>query len=119
MIFAAVCVVAVIVIAYGMMRALRPELYPGEGLVEGTWSDLERALLHFDFGGACMFVGCPPIRDLWLRGYGADLWLLGGGFVIGIAGGVTGGVWCAMRPRTLSARMLEAAAMLLYRSRRW
>lgn len=114
MIFAAVCVVAVAVIAYGMMRVLRPELYPGEGLLEGTWSDLDRALLHFELGGACMFVGCPPIRDLWLRGYGADLWLLAGAFVIGIGGGVAGGVWCAMRPRTLSARLLEAAAMLLY-----
>jgi peptide/nickel transport system permease protein len=113
-IFAAACVVAVVVIAYGMMRVLRPELYPGEGLLEGTWSDLDRTLLHFEFGGACMFVGCPPIRDLWMRGYGADLWLLGGAFVIGIAGGVAGGVWCAMRPRTLSARLLEAGAMLLY-----
>lgn len=114
MIFAAACFVAVVVIAYGMMRVLRPELYPGEGLLEGVWSDLDRTLLHFEFGGACMFVGCPPIRDLWLRGYGADLWLLVGAFVIGIPLGVAGGVWCAMRPRKRSARLLEAGAMLLY-----
>jgi hypothetical protein len=68
-IFAAAVIVAVVVIAYGMMRALRPDLYPGEGLLEGVRADLDAKLLHFEFGGACMFVGCPPIRDLWLRGY--------------------------------------------------
>jgi peptide/nickel transport system permease protein len=61
-----------------------------------------------------MFRGCPKVRDLWARGYAADLWLLAGGVLVGVAGGVGAGVWCATRPRSHSARALEAAAMLAF-----
>jgi peptide/nickel transport system permease protein len=96
------------------MRVLRPEDYGGTGVITGLRSDLDRVLLHFDFGEACMFRGCPKVRDLWARGYEADLWLLGGGLLTGIVGGVGAGVWCATRPRTAGARALEAAAMLAF-----
>jgi peptide/nickel transport system permease protein len=96
------------------MRALRPEEYAGTGLMPGLGHDLDRSLLHFDFGEACMFAGCPKIRDLWARGYAADLWLLGGGLLFGVLGGIGAGVWCATRWRSPGARALEAAAMLAF-----
>ena len=96
------------------MRALRPEEYPGTPFWSGLGHDLDRSLLHFNFGEACMFRGCPEVRDLWARGYAVDLWLLGGGLLFGVLGGVAAGVWCATRPRTRGARALEAAAMLAF-----
>jgi peptide/nickel transport system permease protein len=106
--------VTVAVVDYGMVRALRPDLSAGQGIVGGVVDDVERALLHLDFGEACMFAGCPAIHDLWTRGLAADLWLLGGALVIGIGAGVAGGLVCAARRRTFAARLLEAGAMLAY-----
>jgi len=100
--------------AYGTMRWLRPEQYPGQATVADLLSDVDRALLHFDFGGACMFAGCPPIRRLWLDGIWADLLLLAGGIVFAVASGVLGGLWCASRRRTRGARALEGVAAVLY-----
>jgi peptide/nickel transport system permease protein len=100
--------------AYGTMRALRPEQYPGQATVAGLFSDVDRALLHLDFGGACMFPGCPSVRGLWLAGIWVDLSLLAGGVVFAIAFGVLGGLWCASRRRSRSARALEWVTTLLY-----
>jgi peptide/nickel transport system permease protein len=100
--------------AYGIIRVLRPELYPGEATLGGVWSDVTGALLHLDLGEACMFFGCPPLRRMWLDGIWADLFLLAGGVVVGIALGVLGGAWCAARPRTRGARAVEGVAMFFY-----
>jgi peptide/nickel transport system permease protein len=101
-------------VTYGVPRILRPDLYPGEAFLPGLWHDLDRAFLHLDFGCAGILPGCPPIHDLWVEGMAWDLWLLGGGVVLGTAGGILGGVWCARRPRSLGTRMLETAAMVAY-----
>ncbi len=98
--------------AYGMIRLLRPELYPGEALVGGTVGQVRRALLGLDLGEACMFAGCPPLRAMWLDGIWADLFLLAGGVAVALVFGVAGGVWCATRPRSRSARALESVAMV-------
>jgi peptide/nickel transport system permease protein len=100
--------------AYGVIRLLRPELYPGEPLLPSVWSDVERALLHLDFGGACMFPGCPSLRRMWTDGIWADLFLLSGGVVLGLVLGVAGGVWCAARPRARASRALESVAMVFF-----
>jgi peptide/nickel transport system permease protein len=112
--FAAGTVILTAFFAYGTMRFLRPEQYPGQATVADLLSDVERALLHFDFGGACMFPGCPSIKGLWLDGIWADLLLLAGGVAFAVAFGVLGGLWCASRPRSRSARALEALATVLY-----
>ena len=57
--FAAGTVILTAFAAYGLIRLLRPELYTDYAPVHGLFSDVDRALLHLDFGGACMFDGCP------------------------------------------------------------
>jgi peptide/nickel transport system permease protein len=112
--FAAGTIILTAFFAYGTMRALRPEQYPGQATVADLFSDVDRALLHLDFGGACMFAGCPSIKRLWLDGIVVDLMLLAGGVAFAVAVGVLGGLWCASRRRTRSARALEGVATLLY-----
>ena len=106
--------VTLAVIDYGLYRVLQPQDYGGEGLIAGTAGDLGRIVLHFDLGDACMFYGCPAISEIWLRSWAADLYLLAGGLIIGVTAGVGGAVWCATRPRSLPARVLESAATLFY-----
>jgi len=79
LLYAAGTIVLTAFFAYGTMRALRPEQYPGEATLSGLFDDVDRALLHLDFGGACMFPGCPSIKGMWLDGMWADLLLLAGG----------------------------------------
>jgi peptide/nickel transport system permease protein len=112
--FAAVVLVAVAVVDYGIYRFFRPDFYPGETLLGGLARDLGRAFLHFDFGRACSHPGCPPVRELWARSWRADLYLLAGGLAIGVSGGIAAAVFCASRPRSLATRTVEAAGMLFY-----
>ena len=93
--------------AYGLIRLLRPETYGGgENLFVGTWHDVDRAVFHLTLGD-------PYLRELWLDGLWADVYLLVGGAVSAVVIGVAGGVWCASRPRSLPGRALESGAMVL------
>jgi peptide/nickel transport system permease protein len=112
--FGAGAVFVITVITYGMMRWLRPEMYPGQHLLADTRHDVERALFHLDFGRAYTWPAAPRIHDMWVTGIGADLSLLIGGFAIGVAFGVAGGVLCANWPRSLFSRTLEAFSMIGY-----
>jgi len=112
--FAAVVLLVVAVIDYGIYRAFRPEFYPGESQLGGLADDLSGAFFHFDFGDACSFPGCPSVREIWARSWAADLYLLAGGLVIGVLAGTAGAVFCAARPRSLAARAVEAAGTLFY-----
>ena len=107
LLFAALTLVLTAFFAYGAIRLLRPEQFPGEALGGGTLHDVSRALLHLDFGGSCMFAGCPSLRRMWTDGIWADLFLLAGGVAFGLGAGVLGGTWCA-------ARAVEASAMVFY-----
>ena len=112
--FAAVVLLAVAIIVYGIYRFFRPDYYPGDSLFGGLGHDLERAFLHFDFGRACSHPGCPPVRALWARSWTADVYLLVGGLALGLGGGVAGAVFCANRPRSRATRVIESAGMLFY-----
>jgi peptide/nickel transport system permease protein len=70
---------------------------------------LQRVFLHFDFGRSTS-VGRREVSDLVLQGLPADLWLLTGALVFGIAAGLAGGVFCAARPGTISSRAMQGAA---------
>jgi peptide/nickel transport system permease protein len=112
--FAPVVFLVVAALTYAMPRILLPELFPGAKPLEGAAHDLNRALLHLDFGCAHILPGCPSIHDLWVQGMAWDLWLIGGAVVLGVAAGIPVGVWCARRPRSLRARALESAAAVAY-----
>jgi peptide/nickel transport system permease protein len=114
LLFAAGTVVITAFFAYGIIRLLRPELYGGEATLAGLWGDVTDALLRLELGEACMFIGCPSLRQLFLDGIWADLFLLGGGIAVAIVLGIAGGMWCAARPRSRSSRALEAVAMGFY-----
>ena len=91
--------------AYGLIRLLRPETYGGgENLFVGTWHDVDRAVFHLTLGD-------PEIRETWLDGLWADVFLLAGGAAAAVVLGVAGGIWCATRPRSRSARAAESVAM--------
>jgi peptide/nickel transport system permease protein len=114
LLFAPVVLVAVGAVTYGIPRVLRPDLYPGEQLVPGLVDQLERVFLHLDLGCAAILPGCPSIHTLWVRGLLWDIWLLVGALVIGSAGGILAGVWCAGHRGTKRARAVEAAASVAY-----
>lgn len=110
----ALTVLAVAVVTFGLMRVLRPELYGGTPVFGGTLDDLGRSFLHFEWGRACSYKGCPSVRGFFARGFAADLWLICGALVVGLIAGLLGARWCARRPGTRRTRTAEAAASLLY-----
>jgi len=109
-----VVLLALAAIDFGLYRFFRPDFYPGETLAGGVSHDLGRAFLHFDFGRACSYPGCPPVRALWERSWSADVHLLLGGFALGVPAGIAGAVFCACRPRSVVARVVETAGVLFY-----
>jgi len=114
LVLAALTLLAVAFLTYGMLRVLRPDRFPGSSVLGGTWDDVERGFLHFDWGVACSWPGCPPIRTMFARGFAADLWLIGGALVIGVPAGLLGAMWCARSRGSGRARAVEAVASTLY-----
>jgi ABC-type dipeptide/oligopeptide/nickel transport system permease component len=114
--FAVVVVTAIF--AYGGWRYLRNDLPENSGpWLADTWGDLKRIFLRQDFGEACSFAspqgsGCKGIKDLFDRGWQADLWMMAGAVGLGTGAGITGGLWCAANPRSPRARLLEGVAMV-------
>jgi hypothetical protein len=87
LLFAVIVLVALAAIDYSLYRFFRPDFYPGDTFLGGVGHDMERVFLHFDFGRACAYPGCPPVRVIWERLWRGDLYLLAGGLVLGITGG--------------------------------
>ena len=109
------CVIGITAaLALGIPRWGWPELYPGEQGLGGLADAMRRAFFHFDFGVACGWDGCPKVRDMWLRGYAADVWMLFGTVAIGVGAGFALGLWCAGRAYSRSARVVEGAAVVIY-----
>src|SRR3954469_12262145 len=97
--------VAIAAIAFAIPRAARPELYGGEAFLPGLASDLADLFLRGELGQACSVPGCPDVRTLLGRGAMPDVYLLVGGTVIGVIGGLLGGIVCANRPRSRTSRV--------------
>ena len=72
LVLAALTLLAVSFVTYGMLRVLRPDRFPGATVIGGTLDDLERGFLHFDWGVACAWPGCPPIRKMFASGFAVD-----------------------------------------------
>ena len=110
----AVVLVIVTLLIFGVSRWAWPEDHGGRSYAAQVGNDVERALLHLDFGHACGWRGCPPVHSLWVRGIAADLFMLAGGLALGVLGGVYGGIWCARRKGTRRARLVESLAVVAY-----
>jgi peptide/nickel transport system permease protein len=104
-----VVVIGVTALTWLAVNALRPDLRAGDDrfifLALGDY--LQRAFLHFDFGQSD--TSRREVADLIRQGLPADLSLLGGALVFGLASGIA---YCAARPRTRWARLLETSAAL-------
>ena len=113
--FQALCVIVIVsALALAIPRWAFPDLYPDEQGLGGLIHALHRAFLDFDFGIAYGWVGRPKVTELWLRGYAADIWMLLGSVAIGVGAGFALGLWCAGRPRSRRARLVETLAVILY-----
>jgi peptide/nickel transport system permease protein len=104
-------VFGVAVITGLMLHVLRPEAWEGDprSLPEELVDYLRGVFLHYDFGVGWDRQG-RPVAETINQGLPADISLLAGGLVVGTVAGMAGGAVCAMRPRTLTARVLDALA---------
>jgi peptide/nickel transport system permease protein len=100
------------VVDFGIVRALHPELDPTRGFIEGLGHDLDRALLHLDFGRSCLVQGCPAVAEVMKRYWVTDLYMLGGSLLLGLAGGWAGALLIARRTRL--SKVLDAFATFAF-----
>ena len=114
-VFQGLCVIVIVTaLALAIPRWAFPKLYPDEQGLGGLIHAMRRAFFDFDFGVACGWVGCPRVRDMWMQGYAADVWMLFGTVAIGVGAGFAAGLWCAARAGSRRARAVERAAAVLY-----
>jgi peptide/nickel transport system permease protein len=101
--------------AWLIVHLLRPNLFPEDSgpLLADLWDYLVAAFLHFDFGES-QAVGGGDVADVIRTGLPADVALLAGGLLFGLAAGILGGLACARWPRSLLAQVLGVLAMLAF-----
>jgi peptide/nickel transport system permease protein len=106
-------VVMVTIVTWLCIHLLRPESFAfDERHVLVQLGDyLYRAFLHFDLGNSWE-TNQPPVAGMLREGLPADLWLLGGGLVVGMALGVAAGAVVAARPRAKVSRLIETVSMV-------
>jgi len=90
-----------------LLHWLRPEAFRGD---PGLAHFLNRAFLHFDLGVSRSLN--RPVADVLREGVPADLQLLIGGVLTGLAAGIAGGLYCAARPNGAVAHALHVVAMV-------
>jgi peptide/nickel transport system permease protein len=90
-----------------LLHILRPEAFRGD---VGLLQFLDRAFLHFDLGTSSGLN--RPVADVVRDGVPADLQLLIGGVLAGLAAGIAGGLYCAARPQGPLAHALHVMAMV-------
>jgi peptide/nickel transport system permease protein len=112
--WAAAVVFGTAVIAFGGIRALRPELFPGVGLLDGLRHDLSNVFLHWELGSASFLYSHPLNTQVVRQGWQPDLLLLLGTFLIGVTAGLSGAIYCANRRGRPTARVLEWLAMFFF-----
>jgi peptide/nickel transport system permease protein len=94
-----------------LLHWLRPEAFQGDGaMLPALGRYLRDAFLHFDLGNSRTLR--RPVADVVREGLPADLQLLLGGVVVGLAAGIAGGAYCAARPNSLLAHALHVVAMV-------
>ena len=106
-------VAATALLAFGGIRALRPEIFPGVGWWEGVRADFDR-VLSWELGDVGFTRSHPPMARLLGDGWVPDLLFLLGIFAIGVPAGIAGGIYCANRRGQWRARALEWLAMFFF-----
>jgi peptide/nickel transport system permease protein len=108
----ALVVVSATATAWLLVHLLRPGLFADEegSLPARLAHFLDRAFLHFDFGQSTTG-SRRPVATLIREGLPADVSLLAGGLVVGLALGTRGALLCARRPRGLRSRLIQGVAM--------
>jgi peptide/nickel transport system permease protein len=89
------------------LHILRPEAFRGDA---GLAHYLERAFLHFDLGMSGTLR--RPVADVVRESVPADVQLLVGGVLAGLALGIAGGLYSAARPNSTLAHTLHVVAMV-------
>jgi peptide/nickel transport system permease protein len=93
-----------------LLHVLRPEAFQGEGaLLPGLGRYLRDAFLHFNLGESRSLN--RPVADVVREGIPADIQLLVGGVIVGLAVGIAGGIYSAARPNSWGAHVLHVVAM--------
>jgi peptide/nickel transport system permease protein len=93
-----------------LLHMLRPEAFQGEGaLLPGLGRYLRDAFLHFNLGESRSLN--RPVADVVREGIPADIQLLVGGVIVGLAVGIAGGIYSAARPNSWGAHVLHVVAM--------
>jgi peptide/nickel transport system permease protein len=107
---AAIVVVLVTGITWIMIHTLRPESFAFDErpVLEQFTDYMAGVFLHFRFGDEGALA--PTIADQVRESVPQDLQLLLGGSLFALVTGISGGMYCAVRPRALSTRAIEAVA---------
>jgi peptide/nickel transport system permease protein len=99
-------------VAYLVMNGLRDRA-PGEpSLLAGLGDWLTAAFLHLDLGLSSL-PGNRTVLRVLLDGLPVDAQLVTGGLLVGLLAGSAGGIYTAVRPRSLASRGLTAASALV------
>ena len=106
-------VLATALLAFGGVRALRPELYEGVGWWEGVRADFDK-LFSWELGRVTFLLDRREISQVLRDGWLPDLLFLAGIFAIGVPLGIACGVYCANRRGRPLARILEWLAMFFF-----
>ena len=104
-------VAGVTTVAWFLLYLLRPALFPPEPSGLAQYLDfMDRAFLHLDFGrsGTTGRAVSTQMRE----GLPVDAALLAGGLVAGLLMGAAGGLVCALRPRSVTRRVIETLATM-------
>ena len=86
----------------------------GESLPIVAWDYAVRTFWHFDLGVTASY-GEPVSHVIWWS-LPADLALVIGGLVSGVLLGLAGGLFCAIRPRSLATRVIHGAQVFVLSS---
>ena len=104
-------VLTVTALTWLVIRLSRPEAYQGDprSVPEQLWDYLQRVFLHYDFGISFDRQG-QPVSAMITKAFPVDVARFAGALLIGPLLGIAAGAFCAARPGTIPARILEMLA---------